>query len=142
MPYGWNHVKSHFEFCFIDLLILFRMGIFSAAHRWRRAKRPHLSLKSVSDILSATIILYLKKIKKIYKSRDTPLSFADISIFSLKIINFCYIKKYGCISHFNTQFLILLFFFFKTFFWVFKGCFNKHDYNSDDVSKIGYFRSS
>ena len=79
-------------------------------------KGPHLSLKSVSDILSATIILYLKKIKKIYKSRDTPLSFADISIFSLKIINFCYIKKYGCILHFNTQFLILLFFFFKTFF--------------------------
>ena len=28
-----------------------------------------------------TVILYLKKIQKIYKPRDTPLSSADISIF-------------------------------------------------------------
>ena len=41
-----------------------------------------------------TVIPYLKKIQKIYKSRDTPFSSADISIFSPEINNFCYIKKY------------------------------------------------
>ena len=45
-----------------------------------------------------TITPYLRKIQKSYKSRDTPLSLADISIFSLEIRNFCYIKK----LHFNT----------------------------------------
>ena len=35
-----------------------------------------------------TVILNLKNIQKIHKSRDTPLSSADISIFSQKISNF------------------------------------------------------
>ena len=37
-----------------------------------------------------------------------PLSSADISIFSPKIIKFCYIKKYRYRLHFHTLFLIFL----------------------------------
>ena len=37
-----------------------------------------------------------------------PLSSADISIYSLEISNFCYIKKYRYKLHFNTQLLIIL----------------------------------
>ena len=59
-----------------DLIInLFRMGIFGAAHGWGRAKSPPpSSLKSVTQILqwwNLAIIPYLKKIQKIYESRDT-----------------------------------------------------------------------
>ena len=53
------------------------MGFFGTAHGWG-AKRSH-SLKSVTHILQMmkldTAIPYLKKIKKIYESRDTPLEF-------------------------------------------------------------------
>ena len=41
-----------------------------------------------------TVIPYLKKIQKIYKSRDAP------SIFPLEISNFYYIKKYRYRMHF------------------------------------------
>ena len=40
-----------------------------------------------------TVIPYLKKIQKIYESRDTPLSSADISFFSPEISKFSYIMK-------------------------------------------------
>ena len=56
------------------------------------------------------------------------------AFFSTEISTFCYIKKNGYILHFNTQFLFLL-----TFFWLFKGCFNKNGCNCDDVSKVGDF---
>ena len=49
-----------------------------------------------------TVIPYLKKIQKIYQSRCTPLSSADISIFSPEIIKFCHIKKYRYRVHFDT----------------------------------------
>ena len=41
-----------------------------------------------------TVIPYLKKVQKIYKSREHPLISADISIFSPEISKFYYIKKY------------------------------------------------
>ena len=37
-----------------------------------------------------------------YKSRDAPLSSADISIFSPEIDKFCYIKKYTYKLYFDT----------------------------------------
>ena len=58
-----------------------------------------------------TVIPYLRQIQKIYKSRDTPLSSADISIFSQEIRKFCYIKKYRYRLAFDTQFLIRLTYF-------------------------------
>ena len=41
-----------------------------------------------------TVIPYLRKIKKIYKSRDTPLQFCWHQHFSPETSSFCYIKKY------------------------------------------------
>ena len=49
-----------------------------------------------------TVIPYLKKIQKIYESRDTPLASADISIFSSEILKICCIKKYRYRLHFST----------------------------------------
>ena len=55
-------------------LTIFMMGIFGAAHGWGRAKRP--PLPEICHTYPAmmkrgTVIPYLKKIQKIYKSRDT-----------------------------------------------------------------------
>ena len=56
-----------------------------------------------------TVTSYLSKTEKVYELRDTPLSSPDIiSIFSLEINNFCYIKKYRYSLHFDPSFLILL----------------------------------
>ena len=62
------------------------------------------SLKSVTHILqwwNLEVIPYLKKILKIYESRDTPLTSANISIFSPEISKFCYIKKSRYRMHFS-----------------------------------------
>ena len=62
-------------------LILFRMGIFEAAHRWggEGSKKAHL-LKICHTYHTmmklCTVIPYLKKIKKQYESRDTVLEFS------------------------------------------------------------------
>ena len=89
------------------------MGIFGDAHGWGGVKRPP-SLKSITHILQwwiLAVIPYLKKIQQIYESRDTPLSSADISIFSPEVSKSCYIKKYRYRLH--------------NFFWVFKDFFYK-----------------
>ena len=46
--------------------------------------------------------------QKLYESRDTPLSSADISIFLPEISKFCYIKKYRYRFHLDTYFLTAL----------------------------------
>ena len=59
-------------------LTLFRMGIFGAACGWEGAKKPPLPpLPKIYDtnptmMKLGTVIPYLKKIQKIYQSRDTP----------------------------------------------------------------------
>ena len=77
-------------------------GSFRGCSRMEGAKRP-LFLKYVTYILKGLCIVvpYLKKIKNIYITWH-PMSSADISIFSLKISNFCYVKKYRYRSHFDT----------------------------------------
>ena len=55
-----------------------------------------------------TVIPYLKKIKKIYESRETPLEFCWHQYFSPETTIFCYIKKYRYRLHFDTWFLTLL----------------------------------
>ena len=60
------------------------MGIFGAAHGWGANNN---SLPAICHTYSAmmklgTVIPHLKKIQKIYESRETPLSSAGISIFS------------------------------------------------------------
>ena len=58
-------------------LILFRMGLFGAAHGWDgEAKRSPISKISQTDATLMkfdTVMPYLKKIQKIYKWHDTPL---------------------------------------------------------------------
>ena len=54
------------------------MGLFGVAHRWCWGLKRLLSLKSGTHptmVKPATIMAYLKKIKKFYKSRDTTLEF-------------------------------------------------------------------
>ena len=61
------------------------MGIFGAAHGWGEGKGGQKNTSPSTMVKLGTVIPYLKKIKKIYKSRDTPLTSADISIFPLEI---------------------------------------------------------
>ena len=69
---------------------------------------PKICLTYPTMMKLGTVIPYLKKIQKIYESRDTPLSSADISIFSMEISKDCYIKKCRYRLHFDTEFLTLL----------------------------------
>ena len=57
-----------------EYLTLFRMGIFGAAHGWGGQKgRPLPKICHTYPIMMklGTVIPYLKKIQKIYQSRDT-----------------------------------------------------------------------
>ena len=89
------------------------MGYFEAAHGLGgivpssriAGDRPYtLSHISYSDETWHSYTL-LEEDQKNYELRDIPThpsSPADISIFSLEICNFCYIKTYRYILHFNT----------------------------------------
>ena len=81
----------------------------------------------------ATVIPYVKK-KKDISHMTHPLSSTNISIFSLEISNFCFIKKYTERLHFHT-YLLILFEYLKVFF-------DYHSHNFDDVNEIGYSRTS
>ena len=121
-----------------SVLILFRMGFFGTAHEWGVKKAPHPKICHTYPTLMklGTVVPCLKKIQKYINHVAHLLSSADISIFSPKISNFCYIRKYSYRLHFNACFLGFL-----TSFWVFKCCFDKYWWICDDVSKIGYSRS-
>ena len=59
-------------------LILSKMGFFGTAHGWEGPKRPSLPkiCHTYPTMMKlATVIPYLKKIQKIYESRDTPPEF-------------------------------------------------------------------
>ena len=60
-------------------LTLFRMGFFGAAHGWWGGGKKARSLKichTYPTIVKPGIVIpYLKKIQKVYESRDTPLRF-------------------------------------------------------------------
>ena len=108
--YFWNFVSGHqfltlleiilwVTFLFRSLILtLFRLGIFGAAHGWGGGSTS----LHILQWWNLAVVPYLKKIQKIYESRDTPLSSADISIFSLEISRFCNIKKYKYRLHFGT----------------------------------------
>ena len=60
------------------ILTLFRMGFFGAAHGWVVAFLPPLpKIRHTNPTMMklGTVIPYLRKIQKMYKSRDTPLGF-------------------------------------------------------------------
>ena len=56
------------------LLTLFRMGFFGAGHGWG-GTLPKICHTYPTMMKLGTVIPYLRKIKKIYKSRDTSLEF-------------------------------------------------------------------
>ena len=61
-----------------NVLTLFRMSFFGAAHGWGRAKRPPLPkiCHTYPTMMKlGTVIPYPKKIQKIHESRDIPLEF-------------------------------------------------------------------
>ena len=87
------------------LLTLFRMGFFGAPRGWGKGfwlPFPKIFHTYLTMMKLGTVIPYLRKIQKIYKSRDTPLISADVSIFSPEISKFCYIKKYRYRLDFDT----------------------------------------
>ena len=112
------------------------MGFCGATDRWEGGGWSRKGLKSPkipkichtypTMMKLGTVILYLKNIQKVYKSKKYmnpkciwiqnvyvthPLSAAGISIFLLEISKFCYIKKYRYGLHFDTLFLTLFNFF-------------------------------
>ena len=76
------------------------MGLFGAVHGsgCKNDPLPKICRKYPTLMKLSTIIPYLTNINHV----THPLSFADISIFSPKIGNFCYIKKCKYRLHFNT----------------------------------------
>ena len=99
----------------LETLTLFRMVLVGAAHG---LGGPLLKICHTYPIMMklGIFIPYLKKIQKIYKSRDTFFKFCWHQYFLPEISKFCYIKKYRYSLYFDTLFLILL-----TFFWVLKA---------------------
>ena len=79
----------------LDLTLL-RMGFFGSAYGWEAKRHPPVSKTchtNATIMKLGTVISYLKKIQKIYESRGTPLSSADISIFHWKSANFAVSKN-------------------------------------------------
>ena len=79
-------------------------GPFRGCTRMENPKRLP-SLKSVKHILQwwkLGTIIPLRKIQKIYKSRDTHHEFSWHPNFSSEIRKFCYIEKYRYSLHFKT----------------------------------------
>ena len=61
------------------MLTLFRLGFFGAGHEWRRgclfSPLPKICHTDPTMIKLGAVIPYVKKIQKMYKSRDTSLEF-------------------------------------------------------------------
>ena len=91
-------------------------GPFGAANGWKvgggeGGKKATPSLKSAAHTYNdETWHNYTlpKETQKYITHAAHLLISADVSIFSLEISSFCYIKKYRYRFHFNTPFLILL----------------------------------
>ena len=83
------------------------MGLFVAAHGYRggEAKRspfPKICHTYPGTTKRGTVIPYLRRCKTYMNHVTHRLSSADISVFSLKISKFCYIKKYRYRLHIDT----------------------------------------
>ena len=121
-------------------LTLFRMGIFGALHVWGGAKKATLT-KMCHTYLAITkldtVIPDLRKIPKIYKSRDTSLKFCWYQYFlsgNQQILIYQIIQIDIAFWFITSDFLI--------FFWVFKDFFHKLVNNFNNISKNGYSEPS
>ena len=83
------------------------MSFFGATHEWGAKKVPppqNLSHISYNDETN-TVIPYLKKIQKIYVSRDTPLQFFKSEFFHWKSANFAISRNTGIDCNLINNFL-------------------------------------
>ena len=115
------------------------MGIFGAAHGCGGQIGPLPKICQAYPTMTklCTVIPYLKKIQKLYKSRDTSPEFCWNQHFftgNQQILLYQEIQIY-------IAFWYIIYNSFN-FSWVFEDFFNKPGYNFDDVSKNGYPRSS
>ena len=74
-----------------NILTLFGMGIFGAAHGWGGKKAPLLKICHTYSTMMNLAHLYLTK--KYINHVTHPLSSADINISSPEISKSCYIRK-------------------------------------------------
>ena len=69
--------KIYIQHRILQGLTLFRMGLFGAAHGWKGGAQkgllPKICHTCPTTMKFDTPIPYIKKIQKIYKSRNTPL---------------------------------------------------------------------
>ena len=75
------------------------MGFFGVVHGWGRGQKAKSPLPKICQIYPTmmelfTLIPYLKKIQKLFESREAPLQFCWHQHFLPEISKFCYIKKY------------------------------------------------
>ena len=85
-----KHLKTQWIYCFKLMMIslitctltLFRMGFFGVTHGYRGgggagllAPLPKICFTYPTMMKLGTVIPYLRKIQKLYKSRDTSLEF-------------------------------------------------------------------
>ena len=73
-----KNISTPCDYC--NILILFRMGFLRAAQGWREEGAFWLPLPKIRHTYPTimklgTVIPYLRKIQKMYKSRDTFLEF-------------------------------------------------------------------
>ena len=66
---------AHLSYNAAFLLTLFRMGFSGAAHGWEGPPLPKICHTCPTMMKLGTVIPYLKKIQKIYESRDIPREF-------------------------------------------------------------------
>ena len=95
----------------LQKLNLIQDGLFRGCSWMEGGQKGHPSLKChtyPTMMKLGTVIPYLNKILKDMNHITNPLSSADVSIFSLGVSKFCYIKKYRYRLHFDQSFLILL----------------------------------
>ena len=82
--------KAEWSFVTVTILTLFRMGLFGAAHGYKRSTKkaslPNFCHTYSTMMKLGTVIHYLNMTPKYLNHVTFPLSSADI--------NFCYIKKY------------------------------------------------
>ena len=105
-------------------------GIFLGYSRMGAPLLPKIRHTYPTMMKLGTVIPYLRKTQKMYKSRDTSLEFCQHQHF--------FIRNQEILLHQEIQvqigFSYIIYNSF-TFSLVFNNCFNKHGYNFDDVSK-------
>ena len=115
------------------MLTLFRMGFFGCCSRMGGDLFGPLSkiCHTYTAMMKCdTVIPFLRKIQKIYKSRDTSIEFSwhqHFFTWNQQILPHQKMEIYigfWCIISSSLKFS-----------WIFNNCFNKHGYNFDDISK-------